>query len=54
MARNPSAGRDRAQSGRENRRSNSVGLWTTRTTSSGRFTEAKRSGNVLGGARRED
>jgi hypothetical protein len=29
-------------------------LWGIRTTSSGRFEEAKKSGDVLGGARRED
>lgn len=31
-----------------------VGLWTTRTTSSGKFEDAKRSGDVFRGARRED
>jgi hypothetical protein len=29
-------------------------LWSIRTTSSGRFEEARKSGDVLGGARRED
>lgn len=34
--------------------SKKVAIWTTRTTSSGRFAEAKRSGKVLRGARVED
>jgi len=37
----------------ESRRTPTVGLWTTRTTSSGTFTEAKRSGDVFKGSRRE-
>jgi hypothetical protein len=31
-----------------------AGLWTRRTTSSGRFTKAKRSGDVFKGARKEN
>lgn len=31
-----------------------VGLWTTKTTSSGSFPAAKQSGDVLGGVRPED
>ena len=31
-----------------------IDLWGTRTTSSGRFDEAKKRGDVLSGARRED
>lgn len=31
-----------------------IGLWTTRTTSSGRFEEAKASGDVFAGVRKDD
>lgn len=40
--------------GRSKGQAATAGLWTRRTTSSGKFTKAKRSGDVFKGARKEN
>lgn len=54
MARSSTRRERSSQPQRAVRTSKSIALWTTRTTSSGRFTAAKQSGDVLRGARKDD